>query len=86
MATRDELAQQVLALSQDDRAFLADLLDQSLVEEGGMSPEELAAVWTVEIDRRIAAYEAGESGAVDAETAMKEMREKLAEHRNRISQ
>ena len=86
MATRDELAQQVLALSQDDRAFLADLLDQSLAGEGGMFSEGLAAAWTVEIDRRIAAYEAGEGGAVDIETAMKEMRDDLAEHRKRVSQ
>lgn len=86
MATRDELAEQVLALSQHDRAFLADLLDQSLADENELPPAELAAAWTVEIDRRIASHEAGKSEAVDAETAMKEMREKLAEHRQRISQ
>ncbi len=80
MATRDEIARQALALPPDDRAFLADILEQSLADDS-FTTAEVAAAWTEEIDRRLAAYDRGEIEAVDAKTAMAEMRRKLAERR-----
>ncbi|MCA9094032.1 MAG: addiction module protein [Planctomycetaceae bacterium] len=73
MPTRDEIAQQALALPVDDRAFLADMLEQSLCEQG-CSREEFAAYWTGELDRRMAEFERDPSQGVDAATALAEMR------------
>ena len=77
MTLREQIAQQALALPPQDRAFLADLLDQSLNADGFSTPE-LAAEWAAEVARRIEAYDRGETHAIDAVTAMREMREGLA--------
>jgi putative addiction module component (TIGR02574 family) len=79
MSMRDEIARQALALPPNDRAFLADILEQSLAQE--FTAPEAALAWTKEIDRRLDAYDRGEIQAVDAQTAMVEMRRALAEHR-----
>jgi putative addiction module component (TIGR02574 family) len=79
MSTRDDIARQALSLPPDDRAFLADVLEQSLAQE--FTTPEIALAWTKEIDRRLDAYDRGEIQAVDAQTAIDEMRRKLAEHR-----
>ena len=50
------LLEQALRLSADERANLADALQRSL-EEGGASnlpPEEVARLWSDEIERRLA--------------------------------
>jgi putative addiction module component (TIGR02574 family) len=80
MTLREQIAQQALALPPEDRAFLADLLEQSLNAEGFSTPE-LASEWAAEVARRIAAYERGETHAVDAASAVREMREGLAKSR-----
>jgi putative addiction module component (TIGR02574 family) len=77
---REHIAQQALALPPEDRAFLAELLEQSLTGDGFASPE-LAAEWAAEVRRRINAYDHGETQAVDAATAMREMRQGLADRR-----
>jgi len=64
MATRDELAEQALALPVEDRAYLAEVLDRSLTQEGLATPE-IAQAWLVEIERRSAAYDRGEMPADD---------------------
>ncbi len=79
MSTRDEIARQALSLPPDDRAFFADVLEQSLAQE--FTTPEIALAWTKEIDRRLDAYDRGEVEAADAQTAIDEMRRKLAEHR-----
>jgi putative addiction module component (TIGR02574 family) len=79
MSMRDDIARQALALPPNDRAFLADILEQSLAQE--FTAPEAALAWTKEIDRRLDAYDRGEIQAVDAQTAMDEMRRALAEHR-----
>jgi len=79
MTTRDEIAQQALALSADDRAFLADMLEQSLCDND-CTQQEFAAYWTGELDRRMAEHERDPSQAVDAETALAEMRQHLQAH------
>lgn len=80
MQLRDEIAQQALALPQEDRAYVADLLEGSLDDAGDYDPE-LADAWTREIERRVEAFRRGESTAVDFDTAMREVREALERRR-----
>ena len=80
MSKREEVVEQALALSPDDRAYLADVLEQSLVD-AELSNSALAAAWTQEIDRRLAALEAGEVEEIDLGTALKEVREELEAER-----
>ena len=58
------LAERGLALSQEDRARLAEVLLASLDPE---PQSEVEAAWEVEIERRLAAYDRGEVQAIDAE-------------------
>lgn len=81
MTTRDEIAAQALALPADDRAFLADMLEQSLCEND-VTIEEFAAFWTDEIDRRLASFRKDPTRAVDAETALAEMSRRLQARRS----
>ena len=57
------LAERGLALSQEDRARLAEVLLASLDPE---PQSEVEAAWEVEIERRLAAYDRGEVQAIDA--------------------
>ena len=84
MTTRDHVLQQALALPPEDRAFLADRLDESL-SKGEFASAGIAAAWTAEIDRRIAAFERGEVQSSDSEAAIERMRLYLAEHLRRKS-
>jgi hypothetical protein len=84
MTLREQIAQQALALPTEDRAFLAELLERSLTTDGFATPE-LAAEWAVEVARRIEAYDRGETDAVDAAAAMRQMRQGLADHRAETS-
>lgn len=84
MPTRDEITQQALALPVDDRAFLADMLEQSLCGNE-WTQEEFASYWTAELDRRMAEHEHDPARAVDAETALAEMRQHLQAHQLRKS-
>ena len=80
MLLRDEILQQALNLRPDDRAYLADLLEQSLPVVPVATPE-IAAAWSQEIARRVAAYDRGETTAVDFETALEHVRQALVVHR-----
>lgn len=82
MTVREQVLHDALALSADDRAFLAEQLERSLADGQFASPE-VAAAWTAEIDRRIEAYERGELQASDAATSIERMRQSLADHRAR---
>jgi putative addiction module component (TIGR02574 family) len=84
MTAREHVLQEALALSPEDRAFLADRLDESL-NKGEFASAGVAAAWTAEIDRRIAAVERGEAQSSDAESSIERMRLYLAEHRRRKS-
>jgi hypothetical protein len=84
MATRDQILNDALALPLEDRAFVAEQLEGSLVNGEFASPE-IAAAWTAEIERRIAAYDRGELLAADADTSVARMRAYLTEHRARKS-
>lgn len=82
MTIREQVLQEALALPPEDRAFVAEQLDQSL-RQGEFASPEIAAAWTAEIDRRIAAYERGEVQATDADASIARMRCFVADHRAR---
>jgi len=60
MTLRDQIAEQALTLPPEDRAFLVDLLEESLKGEG-FATSELAAEWVAEVKRRVEAYDRGET-------------------------
>ena len=76
MTTRDAIARQALALPPEDRAYVADLLEESL-QECAFASQEIADAWSCEIDRRIQAYQRGETTPVDADVALQRMRGKV---------
>ena len=82
MPPREEILQMALALDPADRAFVADELERSL-STGAFASEEIAMAWSQEIDRRIAAYDRGETTAVSFDAAFDHMRNVLKEHRTR---
>jgi putative addiction module component (TIGR02574 family) len=65
-----ELEEQVLALSLDDRTKLVHTVPESL------HPVDPAheAIWADEVERRIAAYDRGETEAYDADEVFAEIR------------
>ena len=81
MSLRDQIAEQALTLPAEDRAYLADLLEESLPKTGFATPE-LAAEWVAEAKRRLEAYDRGETRALDIATAMLSMRSELNERRS----
>jgi putative addiction module component (TIGR02574 family) len=82
MTIREQIAQQALALPPEDRTYLADVLEQSLTS-GEFATPEIAADWAAEIDRRIAAFDRGETPGIDAQAALERIRVRLTEHRTR---
>lgn len=80
MSARDQIVQQALELEPDDRAYVADLLEQSLPTAGFVS-EEIASAWSREIDRRIAAYDRGETQAISVQSSLQHARDALARRR-----
>ncbi|MBK6852906.1 MAG: addiction module protein [Burkholderiales bacterium] len=66
-----ELAERGRTLDPKDRERLVDLLLDSLEEAPDPSVEE---AWRLEIRRRVAAYERGESTLFDADEVMAEAR------------
>lgn len=66
-----ELEEQARALSEDDRARLAELLLESLQ---GPRLAAVEAAWSREIEERVAAYDRGETEAFPAEDIFAEAR------------
>ena len=80
MTPVEQLAQQALALEPGDRAYLADVLEQSLAS-GGFATTELAEAWAAEIDRRLNAYKRGEAQPSDADVVLERIRQRVVDHR-----
>lgn len=80
MSNRDEIAREALTLSPEDRAYVADVLERSL-DRGSFATPEIAEAWSKEINRRIAAFERGETKPVDLETSNARLREAFARRR-----
>lgn len=82
MSQLEQVLQQAMQLPPQDRAYIADALEQSLSGDGFATPE-LAAAWAVEIERRVEAYDRGEFSAADRDSALSRIRQALAEFRAR---
>jgi hypothetical protein len=80
MTLRDQIAKQALALPPEDRALLADLLEESLATED-FATLALAPECVAEVKRRVAGYDRGEGRALDLHTAMQSMRQELQARR-----
>lgn len=80
MTHLDQLAEQALKLEPGDRAYLADLLEQSL-PASGFADADVGDAWSREIDRRVAAYDRGETQAISVEASLRHARETLARRR-----
>ena len=75
MATnRDEVLNAALALNADDRAIVANRLLDSLTESGDVA--RLDPEWAREIERRIAAFDRGESQAIGIDDVKRILRER----------
>jgi hypothetical protein len=81
MTFRDQITTQAMTLSPEDRAYVADMLERSL-PEGDFSNPTIAEAWSREIDRRIEAYDLGETSAVDFDSALNHMRDAIAAYRS----
>jgi putative addiction module component (TIGR02574 family) len=81
MSNRDQIVEQALSLAPEDRAYVADALEQSLTSGGFASPE-IEQAWVEEIERRLAAYDRGEVKAIEG-TSLAHIRERLADRRAR---
>lgn len=80
MSTVESLLDQALQLSPDDRADLAHRLLKSLgPEDEVLSDEQWIAAWAPELERRVRAYERGETGATDWRESLERVRSSLAE-------
>jgi len=79
MTNRDQIVEQALSLPREDRAYVADALEQSLTSGGFTSPE-IAEAWVEEIERRLTANDRGEIRAIEG-TGLAHIRKQLAERR-----
>ena len=81
MTSREQILQDALAFTPEDRAVVVDQLEQSL-ENGGFASPEIAAAWAQEIGQRVVAYDRGEIQAEDADVVLRRMWRFLAERRH----
>jgi hypothetical protein len=75
MSKRDLILQEALALDDADRAYVRDMLEQSLRNAPFASPE-LAEEWYAEIDRRLEQVDNGAVTLVSEEELLREMQAK----------
>jgi Putative addiction module component len=69
-ATVKALLEQAMQLSPEERAEVANALDGLRADAPALSPEDLAAAWRPELDRRREELERGEVETVDAREAI----------------
>ncbi|MFO1019091.1 MAG: addiction module protein [Planctomycetales bacterium] len=72
MSNREELAEKIRSLSWEDRAYLLEVIEESLWAQE--SDPQIAEAWRIEIERRAQAYERGEMKAEDWRTVMQRLR------------
>jgi putative addiction module component (TIGR02574 family) len=70
----EQLLEQALQLKKEERHRLAEALVDSLESA---TPDEIAAAWEVEIERRIDDLDAGRAVLVDGDAVLAEARERL---------
>lgn len=82
MTMLERIAEEALKLPPEDRAVLADKLEQSL-PFSGFAREDIARAWAAEVTGRIEAYERGETAATSFDVAMERIRRRLHELHDR---
>lgn len=80
MPLREEIVQQAMSLAPEDRAFVANALEQSLTN-GEFATSEIAQAWASEVERRIDAFDRGEIPATDMQAALHHIRQHLSKRR-----
>jgi putative addiction module component (TIGR02574 family) len=75
--TREDILAAAKAMTPAERYDLIEDLRQ-ILDDHELTPEQMA-----EIERRVAASEAGESKSIPVDQAIAELREKLRQHRRR---
>lgn len=83
--TRDKIPEQALTLSEADQAWLAEMLEESL-SAGSLLTSAAEEKWSSELDRRIEAYDCGETQSLDVDRAVENLKRKIAQHRDQRSQ
>jgi len=78
VSTAAELVDALLRLPADERAAAAQELLDSLADDAPTAGREHARAWQEEVDRRIAAVDAGEVVMEDGERALAQLRERAA--------
>jgi len=73
-----QLLDELLQLSAEDRALIADELDASLEEDADASPEDVEKAWAEEIERRADNVLAGGSRGRSADEVFAGIRARLA--------
>ena len=84
MSTVDELFEQAMKLSEEERLELADRLHQSVLPDPPgeeLSPEEWERVWMEEIKRRSDEVHEGKAETFDAWESLARLRRELEEGR-----
>lgn len=76
-----EIEDRALQLSAQERGELIEALIASLEGEAQGTPDEVAAAWDAEIARRVADMDAGRTGFVSTEEAMRQLRAHVAQRR-----
>jgi putative addiction module component (TIGR02574 family) len=76
MTAREMVAEQALSLSTDDRVYLLDRLEQSLIPEVMHAASEIidGDMLAVELQRRADAYHSGATTSIDAFEFIAELR------------
>lgn len=77
MSHVDDLVQQILTLSPNDRAYVIATVEERLAIDG-FANAEIASAWAAEAERRANAYERGETGSMPVGEALADLRAKLA--------
>jgi hypothetical protein len=75
--TMEEIYQDALRLSSEEREKLVGMLDQD--ENSGWTSLEIKQAWIEECDRRVQLVKDGKAGWVDGEPFMRDLRQSLAE-------
>ncbi len=70
------LAEEIAALPETERAELACWILQSLEAEPGVSQDEIDKAWEEEIDRRLADIDSGRAVCIDADEALRQLRQR----------
>lgn len=76
MSTREEILDQALSLPPADRAYIAQRIDDSLVQDQFASAE-IAQAWMREVECRAEAYDRGEMPAEEWSVVLSRLRAQL---------